>query len=276
VTAALPPADEAVVRRALDVAQTALDALRPLLLGATGTGEVVAKADGTPVTEADLAADERLSAALQQAFPSHGILSEERHTRAPATAWTWVIDPIDGTSNFTCGLPYWCVSVGLLLDGRPALALVDAPVLDRRYRAVAGQGAWRGSQRLTVRPTVDWRDPRNGHVPVMLTTGTARRARAAGLRLNPRVMGSTALDLAVVAEGVAAASVALRPKVWDVAAGWLLVEEAGGHVVTMGGDPLLPLHAEQDYLGTTAPTAAGADPAAVRDLADALLPTPGG
>jgi myo-inositol-1(or 4)-monophosphatase len=276
VTDPLAPADEAVVRRALDVAQTALDALGPLLLGATGAGEVVAKPDGTPVTDADLAADERLSAALQQAFPTHGILSEERHTRAPSTTWTWVIDPIDGTSNFTCGLPYWCVSVALLLEGRTVLALVDAPVLDRRYRAVAGQGAWRGSHRLAVRPTVDWRDRRNGHVPVMLTTGTARRARDAGLRLNPRVMGSTALDLAVVAEGVAATSIAIRPKVWDIAAGWLLVEEAGGHVVTLGREPLLPLRAEWDYGATTVPTAAGADPAAVRELAEALLPTASG
>jgi myo-inositol-1(or 4)-monophosphatase len=276
VTVALPPADEAVVRRALDVAETALDGLRSLLRAATGAGEVVAKHDGTPVTDADLEADERLSAALQDAFPTHGILSEERHTRAPTTAWTWVIDPIDGTSNFTCGLPYWCVSVALLLHGRPVLGLIDAPVLDRRYRAVAGQGAWLGARRLTVRPTVDWRDGRNRHVPVMLTTATARRSRAAGLRLNPRVMGATALDLAIVAEGVAAASIAIRPRVWDVAAGWLLVEEAGGQVVTIGGEPLLPLQPGVDYGDVTAPTAAGPDADAVRGLAEALLPSPGG
>jgi myo-inositol-1(or 4)-monophosphatase len=274
VTIALPPADEAVVRRALNVAETALDGLRSVLRAATGAGEVVAKIDGTPVTDADLEADERLSTALQDAFPTHGILSEERHTRAPGTAWTWVIDPIDGTSNFTCGLPYWCVSVALLLHGHPVLALIDAPMLERRYRAVAGQGAWLGSRRLAVRPAVDWQDGRNGHVPVMLTTATVRRARAAGLRLNPRVMGATALDLAVVAEGVAAASIALRPRVWDVAAGWLLVEEAGGHIVTVGGEPLLPLQAEQDYGTASAPTAAGADSDAVRGLAEALLPSP--
>jgi myo-inositol-1(or 4)-monophosphatase len=276
VPAALPSADEAVVRRAMDVAETALDGLRTPLLAATGAGVVVAKFDGTPVTDADLEADERLSTALQHAFPTHGIVSEERHTRAPDTAWTWVIDPIDGTSNFTCGLPFWCVSVALLLDGRPVLGLVDAPMLDRRYRAVAGQGAWLGARRLTVRPAVDWRDGRNGHVPVMLTTATARRARAAGLRLNPRVLGSTALDLAIVAEGVAAASIAIRPKVWDVAAGWLLVEEAGGDVVTIGDDPLLPLQPERDYLRVTTPTAAGADGEVVRGLAEALLPSSGG
>jgi myo-inositol-1(or 4)-monophosphatase len=276
VPAVLSSTDEAVVRRAMDVAETALDGLRAGLVAATGAGEVAAKFDGTPVTAADLEADERLSAALHQAFPAHGILSEERHTRAPATAWTWVLDPIDGTSNFTCGLPYWCVSVALLLDGRSVLGLIDAPMLHRRYRAVAGQGAWLGSRRLAVRPTVDWRDGRNGHVPVMLTTATARRARAAGLRLNPRVMGSTALDLAIVAEGVAAASIAIRPKVWDVAAGSLLVEEAGGHVVSFGGDPLLPLQREQDYVTTSTPTAAGGDAAAVRELAEALLPSPGG
>jgi myo-inositol-1(or 4)-monophosphatase len=127
---------------------------------------------------------------------------------------------------------------------------------------------------LQVRPPVAWRDPSNRHVPVMLTTGTARRARGAGLRLNPRVMGSTALDLAMVAEGVAAASIANVPKVWDVAAGVLLVREAGGVVVTLSGEPLLPLTGDVEQLGRSAVTAAGPDETYVRELAGALLGDP--
>jgi myo-inositol-1(or 4)-monophosphatase len=272
VSPVLRPADEAVVRRALDVAGRALDDLRPRLIAAAGGDEVEAKADGTPVTAADLEADERLGAAIAAAFPAHGVLSEERDTVAPDAEWTWIVDPIDGTSNFTAGLPYWCVSMALALEGFPVLGLIDAPLLDRRYVAVAGQGALLGERRLRVRPPVDWQDGRHRHIPVMLTTATIRRVRDAGLALNPRVVGSTALDLAVVAEGVAAASVAYRPRIWDVAAGWLLVHEAGGQIATITGVPLLPVLPGEDYRDLWAPTAAAADEATARELATALLP----
>lgn len=267
----LPSSARAVVDRAAEVAGAALDGLRDRLLASTGAVEVEAKRDGTPVSVIDREADERLSAAIAAVFPDHGVLSEEQDTVAPATDWTWVVDPIDGTSNYTTGLPYWCVSVALLLEGRPVLGVIDAPVLGRRYLGTRGGGAWRDGRRLAVRPPVDWRDPRNGHIPLMLTTGTARRAREAGLRLNPRVMGSTALDLAVVAEGVAAGSIAIRPKVWDVAAGWLLVEEAGGAVVTIDAEPLLPLAVGLDHADRPAATAASADAASITGLAQGLL-----
>jgi myo-inositol-1(or 4)-monophosphatase len=267
-----PSTAQTVVTHAREVIGSVLDELGPTLLGAAGRVEVEAKSDGTPVTDADRHADERLERAIRASFPTHGILSEERDTAVPDTDWCWVLDPIDGTSNFVAGLPYWCVSVALTFEGRPVLGIVDAPALGRRYLAQRDGGAWLGERRLAVRPPVDWRDGRNRHVPVMLTTSTARRARGAGLRLNVRVMGATALDLAIVAEGVAAASVALVPHVWDVAAGALLVTEAGGSIVTLQGAPLLPMRVGDDHRGRAAPTAAGPAPAYVRDLTGRLLP----
>ena len=285
---ATPPPSPAVTAeavRARDVLATALDEVAGWLLDISGDLEVTAKHDGTPVTDADVEVDDRLRARLGEAFPAHGILSEERGTLAPDTTWTWVIDPVDGTSNFTNRLPYWCVSVALLFEGHPVLGVVDAPVLGRRYSGIAGRGAEVTSRTtsldgrhdlartrpLRVRPAVDWRDRRNNHVPLMLTTGTAKRVRGAGLSLNPRVMGSTAIDLAVVAEGVAAASIARVPKVWDIAAGALLVREAGGAVVTIGDEPLLPLVGGQEQDGRAAVTAAGPDEGYVRALAEQLL-----
>ncbi len=273
----MPPLSTAeldVVTRARDAVMASLDRLRPRLVGASGRVEVEAKPDGTPVTAIDHETDERLAQDLATAFPYHGVLSEERETRAPATEWTWIIDPIDGTSNFIAGLPYWCVSVALAYGGVPVLGIVDAPALDRRYVAITGQGATLDGRHLQVRAPVDWRDGRYGYLPVMLTTGTARRARHAGLRLNPRVMGSTALDLAVVAEGVAVASVAVRPHVWDVAAGAVLVEAAGGQLVTVDGSPLLPLHAGEDHAKRTAATAAAGTHRYAHGLATALLDRP--
>jgi myo-inositol-1(or 4)-monophosphatase len=268
----LNPATTGVLLRAREVAFTALDDLRPRLLATTGRVAVHPKHDGTPVTAIDHEADELLTSAITQAFPNHGVLSEEGDTVAPATDWTWIVDPIDGTSNFIAGLPYWCVSIALALDGVPLLGIIDAPGLDRRYVALRGRQSERDGQRLQVRDPVDPRDRRFAHVPVMLTTGTARRARRAGVRLNLRVMGSTALDLAIVAEGAAVASIAVRPRVWDVAAGAVVVEGAGGHLVTLGEPPLLPLRPGVDHRDLSVPIASAADRGYVTDLATALLP----
>ena len=253
----LPPDRGEVTDRALRVLSSALDDLRPGLLAETGTVASRHKSDGTPVTDSDHETDERLASVIADAFPTHGVLSEERTTSVPDTEWCWVIDPIDGTSNFIAGLPWWCVSVALAHEGDIVLALVDAPALDARWTAVRGHGAQRNGRPLRVREPVDWRDRRQRHVPLMLTTGTARRARRAGIRLNPRVMGSTALDLCTVAEGVAAGSLAMVPHVWDVAAGALLVAEAGGVTVTLQGESLLPLRAGDDHLDRSAVTASG-------------------
>jgi myo-inositol-1(or 4)-monophosphatase len=267
-----PLSVDPVVSRAAKVVEAALDELGPTLVTASGQVEAEPKADGTPVTDSDLDADALLTDAIRAAFPDHGLLSEERDTVVPGNDWCWVMDPIDGTSNFVAGLPYWCVSVALCFEGEPVLGVIDAPALGRRYVAARGGGAWLGDRRLAVRGQVDWRDGRNRHIPVMLTTGTARRARGAGLRLNPRVMGATALDLAIVAEGVAAASVAIVPHVWDVAAGQLLVTEASGVIVTLDGSPLIPMRPGDDHRDRAAATAAGPHEGYVRDLARRLLP----
>ena len=267
----LSPAARAEVAASRAVIFGALDDVHDLLLGASGGVDATSKSDGTPVTAIDHAVDERLAAAIHHALPDHGILSEERDTVTPDTDWTWIIDPIDGTSNFIAGLPWWCVSAALAFQGVPVLGVIDAPALGRRYVAIQGEGAHREARPLRVRPTVDWRSSRYRHLPVMLTTGTARRARAAGLRLNPRVMGSTALDLAIVAEGVAVASVAIAPHVWDVAAGMVLVQEAGGEVVTPAGAPWLPIEPGTDHQKVATPTAAAADGDYAERLVDALL-----
>jgi len=267
----LTPSAAAEVTTARTAVLGALDDLGDVLLDASGDVAATSKTDGTPVTALDHAVDERLAAVIHRALPGHGILSEERDTVAPDTEWTWIIDPIDGTSNFIAGLPWWCVSAALAFQGVPVLGIIDAPALGRRYVAIQGEGAHRQGRRLHVRPTVDWRSTRHGHLPVMLTTGTARRARAAGLRLNPRVMGSTALDLAIVAEGVAVASVAVAPHVWDIAAGMVLVQEAGGELVTPDGDPWVPVEPGTDHQQIATTTAAAADGGYATRLVEALL-----
>lgn len=262
--------DTVVAARAM--AEELVDDLRPRLLRRSGDVAHVVKGDGTPVTDVDVEVNERIVAAVAEHFPEHAVVSEEMETHHDGRRWTWIVDPVDGTSNFTAGLPYWCVAVALALDGLPVLAVVDSPPLDLRYVAVRGQGTLRNGVRMQVRPAVDLDDPRNRHIPLFLTSGTVRRARPRGVRLNPRVMGSAALDLCHVADGTGAAAISLIPKVWDVAAGSLLVQEAGGALVTLDGPPLLPLQAGVDYADRSAPVCAAIDREFVSRLTQRLQP----
>ncbi len=261
----LDAAARTVVDRARDVLDGLLDEVRADLAPRAGREPVTMKADGTPVTPADRATDERLVAGLLAAFPDHGALSEEQEHVASGAAWTWVLDPIDGTSNFIAGVPHWCVSVALCHDGAPVLGVVEAPALRRRFHAVAGAGAHvtgdGGMRPLAVRTPVPLRDAASAHVPGLYSGGAARDLAGDGVRLNVRVMGASALDLALVADGVAPLSVALAPHVWDVAAGALLVHEAGGHVAAADGAALLPLVPGRDYAARVVPTVGASDAA---------------
>lgn len=255
-----------VVRRAKTLLHDLADELRPDLLGWSGAIDTEMKGDGTPVTAADVEVNERIAAAIVREFPEHAVLSEELDTDFAGADWAWVVDPIDGTSNFTTGVPYWCVSIALAFEGEPILGFVDAPPVGARYLAVSGEGATKNGQPLEVRAAVDVHDPANRHIPLLLSTVTARRARPR-VRLNPRVLGSAALDLCLVAEGVAAAALSMHPKVWDHAAGSVIVAEAGGVYATLDGEPLLPLRAGTEYAGRSATAGAGPD----RDYLELLL-----
>jgi len=266
--------DDREVDRALAVIVDLIDALRPGLAAASGAVEVDIKEDGTPVTAIDVATDERLTAGLAARFPTHAVVSEERAAIGPDATWTWVIDPIDGTSNFIAGLPSWCVSVALCLEGVPVLGVIDAPALSTRWVARAGRGAHRDGRPIRVRPGVDWHDPSLRHQPVMLTSSAAARLTTTSLHLNARLVGSVALDLAAVADGSAAASVSWVPHVWDVAAGVLLVTEAGGACVGSSGVPLLPVVAGVDYARRTSMVATGTDPVTLDGLVAAIVHAP--
>ena len=247
------------VQRSLEVALGLLDAIGPDLVAAAGRVTVDAKSDGTPVTAVDRETDARLVGGLTAALPGHGAVSEESDAVVPATDWTWVLDPIDGTSNFGAGLPFWCVSLALCLEGAPVLGVIDAPALGLRVVATAGGGARDGSGPVRVGPGVDPTDPSRSHVPALYSGGAARRMFRGGAVLNARLMGSTALDLAMVARGRAPLAVTLAPHAWDVAAGAVLVAEAGGTCGGFGTTPLFPLRPGTDLTHRIDATVAAAD-----------------
>ena len=190
------------------------------------------------VTEADLAAERAVLGMVEERHPDHGWLSEEsgqRETGGAPSPYLWVVDPLDGTSNFAHGFPHFCVSIALLRDGRSLLGVIYDPMRDEMFTAVAGGGARRNGRHIQV-SAIDTLDR------AMVTTGfpyepPAHRSAAADLtaRTIERVQmlrrsGSAALDLAYVAAGRLEAHWEFNLNLHDYAAGALMVAEAGGRM----------------------------------------------
>ncbi len=196
---------------------------------------VTTKSTGTDmVSEMDHGAERILVEAILAARPGDGILGEEGADRPSRTGLRWVIDPLDGTTNYLYGLPAWCVSVGIERDGEPVVGVVVAPVMGERYMATAGGGATRNGVPIRVSP-----EAHLGHALVATGFGYAPERRAyqgaVVAALLPRIRdvrraGSAALDLCSVACGRVDAYYEVGVQAWDVCAGAVVVREAGGIV----------------------------------------------
>jgi myo-inositol-1(or 4)-monophosphatase len=276
-----PPVDAgdtavpAEVGRALDVVHTALDELRDGPLDRGGRTSHELKADGTPVTPTDVAVDQHLRTALAGAFPHHGVVSEELDATTGDEEWQWVVDPVDGTSNFAAGLPHWAVALALCHGGVPVLGVIDAPDLGHRWVAVRGGPCLRNGDPVHVRHGVGINDPDTAHLPIFASLGLLRRIQVpARVRLNPRVMGAVALEGALVADGVGVAAATTGARVWDVAAAAVLVESAGGSSVALGA-PVFPLAPGLDHTAIRVPTAHGPSHTFLDELVHRLTPEGG-
>jgi myo-inositol-1(or 4)-monophosphatase len=225
------------------------------------------KSDGTLVTQTDEAIDRLISTRIGNAYPDHAILSEEQATiYDPSVEFTWVVDPLDGTTNFTNGLPIWGVSIALLRGGRPVVGVLDFPLLGEQYHAALGGGAARGIERLA---TATLAVP-NDEQFLMKCTRTDRLYRLA-TPLKSRIMGSAAYHICKVADGTALAGIEASPKVWDLAAAWLIVKEAGGEIVTASGEAIFPLIADRrDYRTRSFITLTAANAAILQHLVTAM------
>jgi len=195
------------------------------------------------VTEVDRACEAAVVAGIQRARPEDAIVAEEGGgTDHAGATWRWLVDPLDGTTNFAHGFPRFCVSIGVEHAGRMAVAAVYDPLLDELFHAVRGAGAWLGERRLQVSAERDFGK-------ALVATGFAydveksaqddldRFARVLKASRGIRRDGSAALDLCYVAAGRLDAYWELELNAWDVAAGSLLVEEAGGRVSDLDGGP---------------------------------------
>lgn len=196
------------------------------------------KADRSLVTDIDLAVERRLRRLIARRFPEHGILGEEFPPHLPEADYQWLLDPIDGTHSLAHHLPFFGSIIGLHHRGRPLVGIIDLPLLDARYHAARGLGAWCNRRRLRLRDI-----PRSAlGDEIIAASGRAYFAsfgRAGAFdklvktHLHVRGYGDCH-GHALAAEGSIGAIVDFGVKGWDIAATQLLVEEAGGRYVVVG------------------------------------------
>lgn len=191
------------------------------------------------VTEVDLAVERAVREVLARHTPEVPVLGEEGGG-AEAARTRWVVDPLDGTTNFVHGFPFYCTSIALEVDGRPVVGVIHDPVRGRTFRGTAGRGATVDGAPLRVS------DVRTLDAALCATGFPYDRRQRAGFYLRfvklalertqgVRRAGAAALDLAQLAAGQVDLYWEFNLGRWDVAAGWLLVEEAGGRVTPIPG-----------------------------------------
>lgn len=195
------------------------------------------------VTEADQLSEAHILGRIREAYPDHGILSEEAGSQGRSGGYRWIVDPLDGTTNFAHGLPFFSVSIALEADGELLVGVVYDPIAGELFSARRGQGAHLNGQPIRV-STVDrfqdsllvtgfpydlWKDDSENNLDHF--------ARFARRCQGVRRLGSAALDLAYVAAGRLDGYWELKINAWDIAEGALLVKEAGGRLSALDGSP---------------------------------------
>lgn len=194
------------------------------------------------VTDVDRKSEKLITEAIKKAFPGHGILAEESPEVVQASPFKWIIDPLDGTTNYSHGFPFFCVSIGYEVSGEVVLGVVYDPMMDELYAAEKGKGATLNGKKIAVSAIGDLGRS-------LLATGFPYDLRASkennldhfsafSLKAQAiRRAGSAALDLCYIATGRFDGYWEMKLKPWDTAAGSLMVAEAGGMMTDFSGGP---------------------------------------
>ncbi|CAN5717608.1 inositol monophosphatase family protein [soil metagenome] len=198
------------------------------------------KPDGSPVSAADMEVDAYIEATLHKQYPHISYLSEE-DVRDIHTGLQWVVDPIDGTANFITGNPLFGISIALLNDKQPILGVIYSPTSDEMYTAIRGRGALKNGVPISTSS-----DTELVEAIILVDNGTHERTVRfnGGLRQTlstrkalPQSRKCASRELCAVADGSASGMIHRALNVWDIAAGVLLVEESGGVVTDLQGNP---------------------------------------
>ncbi len=215
---------------ALEVASRACDRARAEILPRFRNVAVETKSDGSPVTEADRAAELAMRAVLEEAFPDDAILGEEFGASDKLARRCWIIDPIDGTIAFARGIPLFTTLIALLVDDEPVLGMIDLPAVNDRISGVRGGGVWRDNTRLEVSKATRLEDALVCHGDLYCFDTAGLRAVFDSLSARVRMLrGYTdAFGHMLVLSGAADAMVDCDLNPWDAAVTRVLAHEAGG------------------------------------------------
>jgi myo-inositol-1(or 4)-monophosphatase len=224
---------DTAIEAARAAARVALDRFRkPLAISSKGFRDIV--------TEADFAAQDAAVAAIRARFPDAALLGEENLAPQTEADTLWVIDPIDGTTNYTRGFPAFCVSIGVARHGQPIAGAIYDPLLDQLFAAQRGRGATLNGSPIRVSDVrvvpdailaLDWsRSPETRRQALDLLGRIATQCRSV------RAIGSAALAMCYLAAGWVDLFYNLSLQPWDGAAGQIIIEEAGGRITTPSGE----------------------------------------
>ncbi len=207
------------------------------------------KSDGSLVTTCDLWSDKTIVEALSIIAPNEGVLSEEGGKLVPKSNAYWIVDPLDGTTNFAAGIPYWSISIARFVDGNPQSSFLIIPTLKKKFVAIKGMGVWLNDKKIEVK-----RHNQSSEC-VSLCSRSIKI-----LQKNPnskfpgkiRLLGVSSLNLTSVAMGQTFGAIESTPKIWDIAAAWLLLEELNCAIEWLETNPM-HLSPEQDLKDTNFP-----------------------
>jgi myo-inositol-1(or 4)-monophosphatase len=193
------------------------------------------KADGSLITSCDLWSDKTIVDGLASIAPGEGVLSEEGGKCIPNTKAYWIVDPLDGTTNFAAGIPYWSISVARFVNGRPQSSFLIIPTLKKKFVSIQGEGVWLNDQKI---------DPKENNNQSECVSLCSRSIKILQKRPNSifpgkiRLLGVSSLNLTSVAMGQTFGAIESTPKIWDIAAAWLLLEELNCSIDWLEINPL--------------------------------------
>jgi myo-inositol-1(or 4)-monophosphatase len=207
------------------------------------------KDDGSLITESDRWADATIREAIAQQFPDHGVLSEEGNHELPTQDWCWIVDPIDGTTNFSQGVPLWGISLGLLYRGHPVFGWLDFPPVGETYT-----GWFAGESGLEIeaialcndRPLQPNRAPLDGNRLFSFCSRSLPCLKPQ-FPCKVRMLGVASYNLLTVAAGTTLGALEATPKVWDLSAVWVISQAAGVVWEPLAAYPPFPITVGENY-----------------------------
>ena len=201
------------------------------------------KPDGSLITSCDLWSDQTIVNEISKVTNGEGVLSEEGSKEIPESDAYWVVDPLDGTTNFAAGIPYWAISIARYVNGVPQTAFLDIPPLKKRIIAIRGKGVW-----VNGRP-IDFRQRQKLHSScISLCSRSIRILQRKPDQPFPgkiRLLGVASLNMVSVGIGQTTAALEATPKIWDLSSAWLVLSELKCPIKWLERDPSLLKKGEQ-------------------------------